>query len=138
MNRRRPLAAVLLSAATLAALAAPAGAAVPQHRKPTDTVPCGKKAAEVWNTGSLVAAKNPCRQWLIIEHRTWSQSSPNTTDVSVAPGAHFNIGNLDWLGDPEWPDPFSVRLAAGPSDCGLRYARNSHGKYTDVGGCPDW
>jgi hypothetical protein len=120
------------------AVAPPAEAAVPQHQKPTFTVPCDKKSALIWNTGHLVAAKNPCRQWLLIEHTTWSQSSPNRVDISVAPGAHFNIANLDWAGDPEFPDPFHARLAPAAATCGQRYAKNSHGKPARLGGCPDW
>jgi hypothetical protein len=136
----KPLAAVLLTAATVAALAVPAEAAVPQHKKPTETVACGKKTAEVWNTGSLVAAKNPCGKWLVIMHSTTSQSNPNTYYLSVTPGAHFNIANLDWLDgdDPGTYDPFFVQLAPAHASCGDLYAKNSHGKATYLGGCPDW
>jgi hypothetical protein len=91
---KKPLAALLVSAATVAALAVPAGAAVPKTAA-TDLVPCGKKVARIWNTGSQVAAKNPCSKWLVLQHTDSSQSDPSTGYISVAPGAQFST-NLAW------------------------------------------
>jgi hypothetical protein len=122
---KKPLTAALLTAAAVSTLAVPAGAAVPQHRQPTQTLACGKKTAQLWNTGWLVAAKNPCRQWLIIRHFTASQSDPGPAYMSVAPGAHFSVGRLDWN---ELGESTDMHLAGGPNCDGNLYLRNSHGK----------
>jgi hypothetical protein len=54
-------ATLLLIPGTIAAVAVPAGAAVPKT-KPTYTVPCGKKAATIWanaNPGNEPSAPTP-------------------------------------------------------------------------------
>src|SRR5437899_2858210 len=67
---KKPLAALLLVPAALAALAVPAGADVPD--KPANvTVPCYKEpgAARVWTVGHKLAVDNPCAgQWLSIDY----------------------------------------------------------------------
>lgn len=123
MRLRTPL---LLLAVAAALFPGTAHAAVPQRLKPDYTLACGKKAAHVWNTGSKVAAKNKCRQWLVIRHWTSSQSNPSLSYISVAPGAHFNWP-LAWN---DIGEGFEVSLASAPHPCGHRIAKNSHGKNT--------
>lgn len=67
--------AVPVATTTVPTLAVPAGAAVPKTA-PTNLVPCGKKVARIWNTGSQVAAKNPCSKWLVLQHNGRLVNSP--------------------------------------------------------------
>jgi hypothetical protein len=94
VNRRRPLAALLLSAATVAALAVPAGADVPKTA-PELTVPCNDgtgHSAALW-MGRHFAAKNPCHAGYLVIEYTYSQGSQSKGEaLNVAPGAHFNKG----------------------------------------------
>ncbi len=91
---KKPLVSLVLTAATVAVLAVPAGAAVP--KKPaTQTIPCNDgsgRSAEAWSTGPVTfAAKNPCRtQWLDIAVGPEYGSGAPDSVLEVAPGAHFN------------------------------------------------
>jgi hypothetical protein len=99
---KKPLAAVLLFAAAVAALAVPAGAAVEKNgpdvpkTKPTFTVPCGKKVAKWWADPNPLtqngpahvthfAGANPCKQWLSY---TFSGNF-GTFTYYLRPGGHF-------------------------------------------------
>ncbi|MEA2685286.1 MAG: hypothetical protein QOE93_481, partial [Actinomycetota bacterium] len=90
---KKPLAALLLAAASVAAMAVPAGAAVPKGLADL-TFPCNDgsgKSAQVWT--SILAAKNPCRSAYLtfwFGHAPEGESSGQA--VNVAPGAHFNKG----------------------------------------------
>ena len=93
VNFPRPVAAVLLSAASLVALAVPAGAAVP--KRPADqTFPCNDgsgKAAQVWQWSGHLAAKNPCStEWLFVTYGSQFYNSAFDSAMGLAPGAHFN------------------------------------------------
>src|SRR5581483_6924072 len=69
---KKPLAALALAAASVAALAVPAGAAVPK-RPASQTVPCNDgsgKAAQIWQRPGELAAKNPCSTWLVLGYGT--------------------------------------------------------------------
>lgn len=108
---KKPLATLLLVPAAVAALAVPAGAAVPD--KPADrTVPCpdGPGAARIWSMvkgGRLtkLAADNPCDQWLPIELGQDGSGDLHGV-VDVAPRAHFNRQvNLPYQG--AGPNPAS-------------------------------
>ena len=91
---KKPVAALLLSAAALVAVAAPAGAAVPS--RPADrTLPCNDgsgKSAQLWsNRPGQLAAKNPCRSlWLILPYGSQYYNSSYDSSLAVVPGAHFN------------------------------------------------
>jgi hypothetical protein len=125
---KKPLAALLLAAATVAALAVPAGAAVPKTA--TDlTFPCNDgsgKSAQVWST-RYFAAKNPCRSsYLVIGYGGSPDSQSSGSMVDVAPGAHFSQGRrsvLTWqvhLGQPDWCSGYDGNYVVTP---------HSHGKF---------
>ncbi|MDQ1501666.1 MAG: hypothetical protein QOI86_5006 [Actinomycetota bacterium] len=92
MNRPRPLVALLLSAATVAALAVPAGAS-PRATWTHQTLPCatGHKSAKLtqkWQGIDVVKGwvDNPCSgQWLFV---MWCPSSSGCSAVDVAPKHH--------------------------------------------------
>jgi hypothetical protein len=136
---KKPLAALLLSAATVAALAVPAGAAVP--KQPADlALQCGNQTARAWHTKKLLAGENPCQsQWLRVAWTAWSPRSGKLASnviVNVAPGAHFN-----WAGRYVAPRGYSQHLYAfldtAPM-CGvLTVLPGSHGKPVDSDPCPD-
>jgi hypothetical protein len=91
---RKPLAALLLSTATVAALAVPAGAAVP-NRPASATIPCNDgsgKSARIWHRPGQLAAKNPCRRWLELDYGGQSYNGAFDDAYVLAPGAHFNWG----------------------------------------------
>jgi hypothetical protein len=92
---KKPLASLLISAAAVAALAVPAGAAVPT-KQATQTVPCNDgsgKSAQVWNTAGHLAATNPCRMWLLMGYGSSTYASgADSNGYALAPGAHFNWG----------------------------------------------
>jgi hypothetical protein len=133
---KKPLAALLLTAATVATLAVPAGAAVPKHDAPNATLTCGTRSARVWVSFTRMAADNQCKsQWLVISVGNGSQSDPMGYSVSVAPGAHFNwAGDHTLSGDIE--QDVGWNLAARPwcSDGGRVINKHSHGK--PGGPCP--
>lgn len=123
---KKPLAVLLISAATVAALAVPAGAAVP-HSPADLTFPCNDgsgKSAQVWNTRTF-AAKNPCRSAYLtfwFSHDAEGQSSGSA--MNVAPGAHFNTGR---------PSGGVYNIALGYFQCGYDgtwlVAPGGHGKW---------
>jgi hypothetical protein len=89
---RRPLIALVMSAATVVTLAVPAGAAVPKTA-PDATVPCPAPAqgvARVWYSHGHLAAKNPCSQWFVFWGEVVGPPPIHPTHYNVAPGAHFN------------------------------------------------
>jgi hypothetical protein len=130
---KKPLAALALAAAAIAALAVPAGAAVP-NRPANDTIACGKHAASVWWDAGHIAAKNPCSQWLVLQVEYMPPDAAQWTgNVSVAPGAHFNVklATLTQGNDPADSFVGDPALAAG-APCGLAFLVNSHGKPTSA------
>lgn len=92
---RKSLTAALLTAAAVATLAMPAGAAVPS--KPAKLVracPDGVGTARLWFTrskGALtkLAVDNPCAQHLMFHHEG---DRDHTDEWLAAPGSHFNWG----------------------------------------------
>jgi len=92
VNRGRPLAALLLVLAVVAALAVPAGAvAPPKSPKPSHwvTAPCTIEpghATVIWGR-PLLKVRNPCSHWLSID---WGDGSSYTA-LFVAPGAHAKV-----------------------------------------------
>lgn len=89
---KKPLVALFLSAAAIAALAVPADAAVPSKRADR-TIDCNDgtgRVARVWTTKNF-AADNPCADYLVIR---WMDKESASKDeaLNVAPGAHFNAG----------------------------------------------
>jgi hypothetical protein len=94
---KKPLTAALLTAAAVAILAVPAGAAVPKTNAQI-TVPCGDspKAARVWYRvkGHIrqLAGDNPCDQYLVIFFGNRGNSDSTYWTLNVAPGAHFSHG----------------------------------------------
>jgi hypothetical protein len=124
---KKPLAALLLSAASVAALAVPAGAATVSKTPPTATLHCGNRTARIWNTGTFVAGDNRCaKQWLILSYVVASQTNGGTIDRSVAPGAYFRHDGWDMTNEQQ--GTLSLRLASGPACGGEVYRKHSHGK----------
>lgn len=93
---RKPLASLLIASATVAALAVPAGAAVPKTAA-DQTIPCNDgsgKSAQVWMGRGQFAEKNPCRtQWLFVLYGGQYYSGAYGDAAGLAPGAHFNWTN---------------------------------------------
>lgn len=90
---KKPVVAALLTAAALATLAVPAGAAVP-NRPASVTIACNDgsgKSAEVWRRAGQLAAKNPClTQWLVMPYGQGYANGAFDNALELAPGAHFN------------------------------------------------
>jgi hypothetical protein len=88
---KKPLAALLLCAATVAALAVPAGAAPSKSRR--ITAPCATRpgstepghATATW--GKTMTVRNPCSHWLYIY---WGQTSSGVA-YEVRPGVHARV-----------------------------------------------
>jgi hypothetical protein len=97
---KKPLAGLVLIAAVLGHLAAPAGAAVPKKERPKRTVDCNDgsgKTARVWytvksrHTMTRLAADNPCDKWLgIVWNRPGAGSENGSSILLVAPRTHFH------------------------------------------------
>jgi hypothetical protein len=77
----------------VAALAVPAGAAVPKTPA-SQTLPCNDgsgKSAQVWVGHTTLAAKNPCRtQWLTLGFGGLFGNLEPELALQVVPGAHFS------------------------------------------------
>jgi hypothetical protein len=108
---RKPLAALALAAAAVAALTVPAGAATPTAKKPDYALTCrdGKHTAKVWLAPYRAVNNCPAHsgQWLVISG-SWNDEAIGDDDfwaTDVQPGASFsNKGNLDlssYLCDPD-------------------------------------
>jgi hypothetical protein len=119
---KKPLAAALITAAAVATMAVPAGAAVP-HETPTTTLSCGPEVARVWDTSKHLAADNPCQSlWLRVAIST-QNGYGKPIIVDVASGAHFN-----WAGKYAKKGKLYTFLEQ-DAQCGTPVVlRGSHGK----------
>ncbi len=120
MNLRRNLSGALIAAAAVAALAVPAGAAVPT-RPPQGGLQCDSVVTRLWFDAKHVAADNAgCSSWYIIRYAG--------VTIDVAPGAHFNV-NLATLGQPDATSELYLQQLSDSWGCGdFVFWRNSHGR----------
>jgi hypothetical protein len=111
MNRPRALAVLLLVPAAVAALAVPAGAAVPSKPTPNFVLRCrdGKHTAKVWLAPYRAVNNCPVHsgEWLVIAGDSGDAAQGNDAfwATSVQPGASFTTtGTVDlspYLCDPD-------------------------------------
>ena len=128
---KKPLAALALAAASVAALAVPAGAAVPK-RPASQTVPCNDgsgKAAQIWQRPGELAAKNPCSTWLVLGYGTRYASGAPANAYALAAGAHFNWGKK------QHPPVVTSWVLLSSEGCGATNVQEIH-SYKDVRPAP--
>jgi hypothetical protein len=87
------------------------------------------KSAQVWIKKNQLAAKNPCHQWLLLSSDGNYASSAPGSEVTLAPGAHFNWGKKQaWaptvvrLWDASQVDEHGVPCGAAPTVLYLVYS----------------
>ncbi len=133
---KKPLAAALLIAATVTALAMPAGAATtPKPKKHlVAAVPCSgtshSKAAKLWSLpDGTWAAKNPCKLWLLVGFSDPSGGDSGAFGLNVAPHTY----NARWrVGAPQ----VNVTLRSTPDHCGASWDIGQDGKMRNTSGDP--
>jgi len=117
----KSLAVLALAAATVATLAVPAGAAVP-NRPAQGGLRCDGVVTRLWFDAKHLAADNAgCSSWYVIQH--------DGATIDVAPGAHFNV-QLATLGLTAGDGLYYQHLSD-TWGCGdFVFGRNSHGRPT--------